>query len=423
MFMRRLALLLSLCVCTAAYAQFEGLDLTQPDDSKKSDDKKADEGSEGTEGMDLTGGGMQGLDLTGAEVPAAPPELRPTLAILGVVAGDTDKVTQGRAELVAGELVRLAGEHDRFSTVMAPAVAAEKLGADAAKALACNGWACFDEVAKKLKVDRLMLATVSKSGAGSTIALKGFDPAINEVLGTQEDSKERAERSFAGFAGKSQARKDKAFLHKMEPFLASAISKLATPNGRVVLDNNEQSSVVSIDGVQVGTGAVDAVVQRGHHTVKVTAQGFLPFEAEVTVVPVKTVDVRVSLVARALEHPIAVEKPATGSGPPIYKRPGLYVAAAGVVIAGVGALLGSMAKGTEARARDANGDGVVDITRTEAKAAQGQAMTANVLMAAGGAAAAGGVVWIFVTPPESAAAVEPTEGGGFGVHVGVRGTF
>lgn len=423
MVIRRLALLLALCVGGAAHAQgFEGLDLTDdaPTDDKKTDDDGSDAAATQPNAFDA----MEGLDLTDdADKPPVPPELRPSIAILGVVAGDDDKITVSRADQVSSEMVQLAGSLERFTSVSDPQLVQQQLGEGYKAALACDGWACFDAVAKKLKVHRLLLAVVTKSGAGSSVALKGFDPAVNEVLGAAQDSQEKAERSFAGFAGKSQAKKDKAFLKKMSPFLKNALAKLSTPNGKLVLDNVETTSVVTIDGLSAGTGSVEAVVQRGRHTVKVTAAGYLPFEQELTVAPLEVANVRVGLVAKPLDKPLVVEKPAAPSGPPLLQRPGTYVALAGVALAATGAILGTLAKGVEGRAVDTNGDGIVEVTRQDIRNAQGQAMVGNVLMAAGGAVAAGGVVWIFVTPAEKAVSAEPTEGGGFGVHLGVGGTF
>jgi len=104
-------------------------------------------------------------------------------------------------------------------------------------------------------------------------------------------------------------------------------------------------------------------------------------------------------------------------GPPpsldaFLKHPGTYVGAAGAVALLVGSGVGATAMATRARGVDANGDGVLDITRNDALAARSQAVIANVLFAAGAVGLAGGGAWLLVSPPK-----------GGGVAVSAGGTF
>ena len=106
-------------------------------------------------------------------------------------------------------------------------------------------------------------------------------------------------------------------------------------------------------------------------------------------------------------------------------RPGWLVALGGVLVAGVGAGLGASAQAVADRAKDANGDGVLDVTRQVMLNAQGNATLANVLMVTGGAVAVGGGLWFLLAPTAPAAPASAALGGtgGTGFSVMAGGTF
>lgn len=366
------------------------------------------------------------LDLS-EEKPKTPPELRPTIALFSVLPADSEEASAGRARQLEAEILKQLVQSDDFQTVVEPSVMKKTLGAKAAEAEQCTTYACFDAAAKALKVHRAFRVTVQKQGPGSLVTFIGFDPGFSEILTVAQDSGEKAEKAFLGVSGKSQAQKDREFMKKISPFIKQGLAKLATANGKISVDNVDASALVTIDGAEAGTGTFEAVVQRGSHSVKVTAPGYKPFDQTVSVEPLKTVTVKVTLIAKPVEvQPIVVKQEPTGT--PIYARPGLYVAIAGAAAVGVGLAFGQMAAGVQKRI-DAGGD-PVNVTRAEAKAAPGNAMLANILVGAGAAAIAGGATWIILTPTSSPAPAKPSTEPGestttttTGFMLGVGGTF
>lgn len=364
------------------------------------------------------------LDLSEEKPPKPPPELRPTVAVLSVTAADKEESSAGRAKILESEVLKQLAQSDDFQTVVEPSLVVKTLGAEAGKAQTCADWACFDWAAKALRVHRALRITVAKAGPGSEVTVIGYDPGFSELLTLSQESGEKAEKSFLGVAGKSQAQKDREFIKKIAGFIKSSLVKMATPNGKISVDSPEASAAATIDGVEAGVGSFEAVVQRGLRTVRVAVAGFEPFEEQVKVEPQKTAPVKVTLKAKPMEvaAPVAVVQ---DPGTPIYQRPGLYLAVAGAVAVGVGIAFGQMAMGTQ-RAIDAGGD-PVSVTRAQAKNASTQALLANILVAGGGALVAGGAVWVILTPSAGAPpppAVEPGSkdtGAGAMVHFG--GTF
>ncbi len=363
------------------------------------------------------------LDLSEEQAPAAPSELRPIIVLLAVTAGDAEEISASRGKQLEAEVLKQLGQGDQFQTVLEPSMAKEQLGEGYAAAVACTAYACFDEAAKKLKAHRVVRFTVQKQGVGSLVSAWGYDPALNEVLVATQDSGEKAEKVFLGVAGKSQAMKDREYLKKMSPFLASTLKKLATPNGRITVDSAEPSAVVKVDGVEVGSGSLEAIVQRGARTVTVTGAGYKPFEQTVTVEPLKNAEVTVTLVALPLDM-TQIRQSEKPTGTPLFKRPGLYIALAGAVAIAAGIGVGQSAAAVKARLEA--GGTPVSVTRTEAKGAEGSATLANVLVGVGAAAVAGGVTWIILTPTDSVPinSGEPTDSIPVsGWMLGVGGTF
>jgi hypothetical protein len=367
------------------------------------------------------------LDLSEEQPPKPPLELRPTIAVLSVMPADKEESSIGRARALEAEVLKQIAQDDDFQTVVEPSLVATTLGADAPRAQACADWACFEWAAKALKVHRAVRITVAKSGPGSEVTVIGYDPAFSELLTLAQASGEKAEKSFLGVAGKSQAQKDREFIKKISGFIKASLVKLATPNGRIAVDSPEASAAATIDGVEAGVGSFETVVQRGLRTVKVAVAGFEPFEQQVKVEPQQTAVVKVTLKAKPVEvvAPVTVVK---DTSRPLYKRPGLYLAAAGAVAAGVGIAFGQMAMATR-RAIDAGGD-PVGVTRAQAKNASTQALLANILVATGAAMAVGGTVWVLLTPSDANASPLPAlhpdgreTGAGARVLLHLGGTF
>ncbi|MGV3623049.1 MAG: PEGA domain-containing protein [Archangium sp.] len=352
---------------------------------------------------------FEGLDLSGEEkTPVVAKEYRPSLAIISVKAVDKENVSASRARQLEAEFTKQLAQGDLFQVVLEPSTVRSMLGAEFAQADACVDYACFDSLAKKLKVNRIVRLTVAKHNAGSMVEMYGFDPGFNEVLHVGQDSNEKAEKTFLGVAGKSQATKDKEFIKSMGTFLTQVQKRLSTANGKIVVDNADPGALVVIDGAEGGVGNVEQFVQRGSHTVKVTASGFKPFEKTVSVEPGADVTVQVTLEAIPLD-PVAPVVVQQGPSQNVFTKPGLYLAIAGAAAIATGIAFGQSAQNVKTRV-EAGGD-PVGVTRAEAKDAPTHAILANVLVGAGAAAVAGGITWIIVTlppPVPTSTGVKPT---------------
>ena len=228
------------------------------------------------------------------------------------------------------------------------------------------------------------------------MTLKAYDPSQPELLSGSVDSGEKAERTFAGVGGKSQAQKDKEYLRHVAGFLVTTLGKLTTPNGKIVVDNPEPSAPVNFDGQDVGTGKVEIITHRGQHTIKIITDAYKPFEQIVTVEPAKDAQVKALLVAKPLEHPIEMQKPVS-TGPSIASKPGLYVAIVGLAALVAGVVHGPAGQGHRGQGGARRRPALVPITRAQAKDAQSKALAANVLGGVGAAALVGGGAWLYVS--------------------------
>ncbi|MDP2275007.1 MAG: PEGA domain-containing protein [Archangium sp.] len=357
------------------------------------------------------------LDLTEDTTPAVPTTFQPTLALLEVVAAGGDEVSAGRARQLEAELLETLSKSGQFQTVLSSAEVKTQLGALPAS---CAELACFKAAREKLKVHRVARFTVQRAGAGSLVTMVGFDPSAPELARFSFDSAERAEKAFMGVAGRTQAQRDRDFLRKVLPGLRPALRKLSTANGKLIIDNRDPAVTVLVDGVPVGTGRVETAAQRGPRTVSIGGSTYQPFSQTVDVKPLETARVEVRLVARPLERVVAQGS----SSVPLGGRPGLYLAIAGAIAAGVGVGLGVSTQGVQQRI-DAGGRPVA-VTRAEALDASTHAVLANVLVAGGAALAVGGITWVLLTPATrvDTNAAEPTESAGpSGWMLSVGGTF
>jgi hypothetical protein len=374
-----------------------------------------------------------GLDLSEAEVPE---EFRPALAVVGIspVAGSEEREIN-RAKLLEAELMRQTTANTKFGRAMTPAEVIDALGPDAAAARTCAEFACLKALAEKLGVQRVITGNVSKGGATSLLTVIGADTTMTAVISGTAESGEKAEKQmiggFSGISGKSGAQKDKDFVKKATPVVYEVLSKLATPLAKLVVDCFENTAETTLDGKIVGKGSFSMLLPHGVYKLATSGEGFLPFQKDLKLESMQVENVRVTLVARPLEKPVVAQKVQSTRATPIFQRPGLYVAAAGVVMIGIAIGLG--ASTLSVSNKDVNGDGVLDVTRSQVKAAQGAAAAADVLYGLGGAAIIGGGLWLLLTPNPKAGAGpsgprpsdEPDAGGasGFTFMAGVRGTF
>jgi hypothetical protein len=369
-----------------------------------------------------------GLDFSEAKTP---PEFRPSVAFIGITPEQAEEPIAVRAKLLEAELGKLIGDSERFSTVKMPV----DVAGVSTTARKCFDFACLEELAEKVGVQRIIMGKLAKAGPGTVLTIYGFDPTLPAVLPATVESGEKAEKAqlggFSGIAGKSQAQRDKEFLAKTKGPFNEMLKQIATPLGKIVVDVIEQKAVTKLRGKELGVGSFEKTMPVGNYELEVTSDEYQPFTATVTVEPMKAAEVKVTLIAKPVERPVqpvVVAEPA----PVFYKRPGLYVALAGAILMGVGFTFGGLAKSTENRAQDRDNDGLIDITRSQAQTAKTQALLANVFVATGAVALAAGVVWAIVVPmipmkgstaPTGPTPGDPTEGSGFGFTAAFGGTF
>ncbi|HYV46480.1 MAG TPA: hypothetical protein VFA20_16560 [Myxococcaceae bacterium] len=373
-----------------------------------------------------------GLDLTSDTM-----DLRPTLAVVGVELSEGNPKRDGWILNYIGTLVSANADKSKlFSSVMKPDEVAQKLGDKYAEALKCAEDTCMVEIASALGVERVLTAQASHGATDSGLKLNAFTRATLAVQSATVDVKGPPHGDFF-----------KKAVVALKPLFQSLSGKLAHLKVAPSLD----TAKVTLGDRALGTGAVDVKVSAGNYLLKATAEGFSG-QQQVTLEEGGNADLQLSMEPAKEEGPTGVAvaaggkvtpgsstpKPptstpvATGPGPedaalaaakhkpsgpnvPLdayLKHPGTYVGAGGAVAILIGAGLGATAMATRGRAVDANRDGVLDITRSDAMAAQSQALIANVLFAAGALGLAGGGAWIFLQPPK---------GGGVAVTAG--GTF
>jgi hypothetical protein len=197
--------------------------------------------------------------------------------------------------------------------------------------------------------------------------------------------------------------------------------------GKLVVDSVEASAQIHLSGKEIGKGSFEKLLERGRYSLLAEAEGFLPFKSEVSIRPNQVESVRVLLVAKPLDKPFdsqAWKEPgAHRKNKPIYARPGLYVAIAGLAVAGAGLGFGLSAKSLEKDGKDKNGNKVLDISRKGANQAKLYALLANILVGTGGAMVAGGTIWMFVAPGKIAENPLDDAGGKVGVVMGMGGSF
>jgi len=376
-----------------------------------------------------------GLDLTSDTM-----DLRPTLAVVGVDLAEGNPKKDGWVLKYIGTLISAnAAKSNLFLSVMKPEDVAQKLGDKYAEAVKCAEDACMAELANVLGVERVLTAQASHGATDSILKLNAFSRGAVEVQSTTVDVK-----------GPPRGDYFKKTLLALKPVFQSLSTRLAHLKVAPSLD----TAKVMLGDRQLGIGTVDVKVSAGTYALKAEVEGFAG-QQQVSLEPGGTADLQLEMQPVRESAPKAVAAAGTGSKAPpapstspirppegpgeegplanasasrapapapagkggpfslesYLKHPGTYVGAAGVVALLAGAGVGAVAGAAGGRMVDANHDGVLDITRSDALAAQNQAVIANVLFAAGAVGLAGGGAWLFVSPPK---------GGGVAVSAGGR---
>ena len=353
-----------------------------------------------------------GLDLREEDPKAA---LLPRFVLLGLETPERAGAEQARAWLK--ELARGALSSGMVTLGANLQEARERLDAGYDAAVRCSAATCLAEPAESLDADLLTTARLSLEDAGWTLRAWTYDRDRNIV---HEDV----------VSGRNP--KDAAFQKEAAGKLSNRMMMLGRPRAMLKVTVNVPQAVVKVGERILGVGSVEARLPPGKHVVEISADEYSTVTKTLDLKPGarEEVEARLEISGPAPEGPeeavARLSRSRAGGGTPIYKRPAFYSALVGLAAVGVGAVMGMGAKDVEKRAVDADGDGVIDVTRKERLDAKSQADLATALLIGGGVATAGSVTWLLVVPSRSEAPAPTSAGTGSAataVHVVVGGSF
>lgn len=332
----------------------------------------------------------------------------PSLAVVGVSSQLRDDLEA--AAKLAGLLADMAEWNGEFGTTKRPADAKKALGSGVDDSLKCGMDAgCYVPFARKLDADRLVAGALTRDGASYLLRVVVYDRGMRSTDSIELESITLNPDELAILLP-----------DQYNPLL----ERVATRRAKLTVVTEIIGAKVTLSGDAVGTAPVTRYLPAGSYTVRVDAGGHAPFEDEVVLKPaeVRTLEAVLTRTGRAPVKAVAAAA-AGPREPTVFSHPGLYTAAAGVIAVAIGVGFGVAAKSVEGRAADQNGDGIRDVTRTDALAARGNAMIANVLAGAGAAVAIGAGVWIYLAPPGLTDSAGPVKESVAPLAIGVRGSF
>lgn len=391
---------------------------SQKPEASPSSSESATESPGDAPAMTLDPEALGGLDLRG-DVPSA--ELLPRWVLIGLET--TDKTGAAAAKSWLATLVRAARDTKQVALGASFKDVKERLAGGYDAALRCAEAACMAESADTLDAELLVTARLAREGKQWALHLWTYDKDHNTV----------AEDVLTG-----RNPRDAKFLRSAGEAVAKRVQELGRQRAKLKVSVNVPQAVVRLGDKTLGVGNIEArLPPSGEVKVSVEADEYSSFSKTVTLNPGETVtvDARLELNGPAPDGPpqdealkVAAKKKSGPSKPSIFKRPALYTAVVGLAAVGVGVAMGLQAKSVNDRARDANGDGVLDVTRREVQDAQSKASLATILMAGGGVVAGGSLVWLAVVPTQSAPKPSVTGASGKGasstaVHFFAGGSF
>jgi hypothetical protein len=362
---------------------------------------------------------------TGLDVSGSAGDLRPRVVLLGL---DTpDRAGAAQAKRWLRWLQGVVQRSRQVAVVANAAQARQQLEGGYAEALRCEEASCFSEPASTLDVDLLVTARLALEDDGWTLRLFTYD-------------NDRREVEVDVVTGRSP--KDSRFILKSGTTLEERLKTAARPRSLLRVSSNVPQAVVRVGDRVLGVGNVDARMPPGEVRLIVEANDYEPFTQQVTLEPGQTqqIQARLELSGPAPEGPseeaaprVSTRTPASGptssatasaGGPSLFSRPPLYTALVGLAAVGAGFWLGQQSQGISSRITDADGDGVLDLTRSEYLAARQQSALGTGLIAGGGALAGGSLLWLLIVPARSepAPSVASTSGGTT-VHFVLGGSF
>lgn len=398
-----------------ARAQEGGLGLDLSGDSSTQSNEQPEDSGEGTS-QDAGGLGL-GLDLSGG-APGA--DLQPRFALVGL---DTpDRAGAAAAKRWVGWLQAVALRTGRVVKASDPAGAQEALTADYDSALRCEEASCLSGPAETLDVELLTTARLALEDGGWTLRLWTYDRDRGVVETDVVTGRKPTDGNFIREAG---------------AVLSKRVTELARPRSLLKVSCNVSQAVVRVGERMLGVGNIEAKLPPGEVQLIVEADDYSTYTKTLTLAPGETqeVAVRLELNGPAPEGPPAeavasVKKKSSGKssgGSSVFSRPALYTTVLGLAAVGAGVAMGM---GLQGKVQDANGDGVMDVTRTEYLAARQQSMLSTALMAGGGAVAGGSLLWLLIVPARAepaSSSVAPVSSGkgtsGTALHFVIGGSF
>jgi len=375
----------------------------------------------------------QELELDLSDEPSSPGNrFAPSLAFTGIhPVGNRQTERAKRLNAEFQNELSAATRTGRFSRLLGPKEVLPVLKALKKTPAECKDKACLEWLATSLGVDRVLSGSLTPSGPGSLLTLWGYDSTMSQPATETAESPEREQQQqtsgFMGLVKPSKTKTEAEFLARSRNAFHRLTTNLEVGLGKLIVNAVEASAQISLSGKEIGKGSFEAFLERGHYSLLAEAEGFLPFHTEVNIQPNQVELVKVLLVAKPLGKPFDPRAWKTPEpyrkNKPIYARPGLYIAIAGLAAVGTGIFLGLSAKSIEKRGIDANNNDILDITRKEANRAKLFALLANILVGGGSAMVAGGTIWMFVAPGKMAENPLDDVGAQVGVVMGIGGTF
>jgi len=359
---------------------------------------------------------------TGLDVSGSAGDLRPRVVLLGL---DTpDRAGAAQAKRWVRWLQGVVQRNRQVAVVANPVTARQQLEGGYEGALRCQEASCFTDAASTLDADLLVTARLALEDDGWTLRIYTYD-------------NDRREVETDVLSGKSP--KDSRFILKSGTALEQRLGSLARPRALLRVSSNVPQAVVRVGDRVLGVGTVEARMPPGEARVTVEANDYEPFNQSVTLEPGQTQQVRaqLELAGPAPEGPseepaprvvsrAPAPRPASGAGgPSLFSRPPLYTAILGLAAVGAGFWMGQQSQGISSRIQDADGDGVLDLTRSDYLAARQQSALATGIIAGGGALAGGSLLWLLVVPaaPQSKPSVASTSGANPTLHFVLGGSF
>jgi hypothetical protein len=216
---------------------------------------------------------------------AGPPETRPKLAVLDLIAnGASRELASATGGVVANEVDRLGV----FQVITSDAIRAMLAFDKQRQMLGCTDESCFTEVGGALGVDYLVFGKVSRLSATRDVAETfTLELSLASVKrGHREGSAIESGRSEAELVGK----------------VARAVGKvvagvLSGRSGTLVVASSEAGALVKVDEQAKGTTPLQGAIPlpAGPHALAVEKKGFVAFQKEVQVLPGKLAEERAVL--------------------------------------------------------------------------------------------------------------------------------